>query len=133
MPETLTGPWQMPNTLSGFVAIVDDDLAVRKGLARLLGASAIRARSFASAREFLDSLSAEVPECLIVDLQMPEMTGLELQGELGRLGARIPTIVITAHNESGLRERCLAAGATAYLVKPLDARELIANITTAVA
>ena len=60
------------------------------------------------------------------------MTGLELQGELGRLGARIPTIVITAHNESGLRERCLAAGATTYLVKPLDASELIASINSAV-
>ena len=63
---------------------------------------------------------------------MPEMTGLELQGELCRIGARILTIVITAHNESGLRERCLAAGASAYLVKPLDARELIASIGSAV-
>src|SRR5215831_2504827 len=118
MPEMLTGSWHMPKALTGFVAIVDDDMAVRKGLARLLGASAIRARSFASGREFLESLALETPECLIVDLQMPEMTGLELQGELSRLGARIPTIVITAHNESGLRERCLANGAAAFLVKP---------------
>lgn len=122
----------MPKTLSGFVAIVDDDMAVRKGLARLLGASEIRARSYASAREFLDSLAAELPECLIVDLQMPEMTGLELQGELSRLGTRIPTIVITAHNERGLRERCLAAGATAYLIKPLDSTVLLASIDSAV-
>jgi FixJ family two-component response regulator len=133
MPETLTGSSHMTKTLTGFVAIVDDDLAVRKGLARLLGASAIRARSFASAREFLDSLPAEVPECLIVDLQMPEMTGLELQGELTRLGARIPTIVITAHNELGLRERCLAAGAAAYLIKPLDGTQLLSSIDSAVA
>jgi FixJ family two-component response regulator len=133
MPETLTGSWHMPKALTGFVAIVDDDLAVRKGLARLLGASAIRARGFASAREFLESLSAEVPECLIVDLQMPEMTGLELQGELTRLGARIPTIVITAHNERGLRERCLAAGAAAYLIKPLDGIQLLSSIDSAVA
>jgi FixJ family two-component response regulator len=122
----------MPKAQTGFVAIVDDDSAVRKGLARLLGACAIRARSFASAREFLESLSGEVPECLIVDLQMPEMTGLELQGELARIGARIPTIVITAHNERGLRERCLAAGATAYLIKPLDGMQLIASIGAAV-
>jgi FixJ family two-component response regulator len=133
-PETLTESWHMlSRTLTGFVAIVDDDSAVRKGLARLLGASAIPVRSFASAREFLESLSLEVPECLIVDLQMPEMTGLELQGELGRLGARIPTIVITAHNERGLRERCLAAGATAYLIKPLDGTQLLASIDSAVA
>ena len=122
----------MPKTLTGFVAIVDDNSAVRKALSRLLGACAIRAQSFGSAREFLNSLVSGVPECLIVDLQMPEMTGLELQGELCRLGARIPTIVITAHNESGLRERCLAAGAMAYLVKPLDGSELIANINSAV-
>lgn len=123
----------MPKTLSGFVAIVDDDTAVRKALSRLLAASAIRAQCYGSAREFLDSLASGAPECLIVDLQMPEMTGLELQGELCRLGARIPTIVITAHNESGLRERCLAAGAATYLVKPLDASELIACINSAVA
>ena len=123
----------MANTVTGFVAIVDDDSAVRKALSRLLGASAIRAQCYGSAREFLDSLPSGAPECLVVDLQMPEMTGLELQGELGRIGARIPTIVITAHNENGLRERCLAAGAMAYLVKPLDGRELIANINSAVA
>jgi FixJ family two-component response regulator len=123
----------MPKTLTGFVAIVDDDSAVRKALGRLLGASAIRSRSYASAREFLDSLTSDIPECLIVDLQMPEMTGLELQGELFRAGARIPTIVITAHNEAGLRERCLAAGAAAYLVKPLDGDVLLASIDSAVA
>jgi len=123
----------MPKALTGFVAIVDDDAAVRKALARLLGACAVRAHCFASAREFLDSLASGLPDCLIVDLQMPEMTGIELQGELTLLGARIPTIVITAHNESGLRERCLAAGATAYLIKPLDGTELLASIDSAVA
>jgi FixJ family two-component response regulator len=122
----------MPKTLSGFVAIVDDDTAVRKALSRLLAAAAIPAQCYGSAREFLDSLASGAPQCLIVDLQMPEMTGLELQSELCRLGARIPTIVITAHNESGLRERCLAAGAATYLVKPLDASELIASINSAV-
>ena len=122
----------MPKTLTGFVAIVDDDSAVRKALSRLLGASTIQAQSFASAREFLDSLRSSVPDCLILDLQMPEMTGLELQGELIRLGARIPTIVITAHNESGLRERCLANGAAAFLVKPLDGAELLATINSTV-
>jgi FixJ family two-component response regulator len=119
--------------LTGFVAIVDDDSAVRKALARLLAACAIASRGYASAREFLDSLTSDVPECLIVDLHMPEMTGLELQGELFRAGARFPTIVITAHNETGLRERCLAAGAAAYLVKPLEGNVLLASIESAVA
>jgi len=118
----------MAKTLTGFVAIVDDDSAVRKALARLLCASAIEARTFSSGREFLDSLPSGTPDCLIVDLQMPEMTGLELQLELARTGARLPTIVITAHNDVGLRERCLAAGAAAYLLKPLDERTLITTI-----
>ena len=118
----------MGKTLTGFVAIVDDDSAVRKALARLLCASAIEARTFSSGREFLDSLPSGTPDCLIVDLQMPEMTGLELQLELARTGARLPTIVITAHNDVGLRERCLAAGAAAYLLKPLDEGILITTI-----
>jgi FixJ family two-component response regulator len=123
----------MPKALNGFVAIVDDDSAVRKALARLLAASEISSRSYASGREFLDSLRLGAPECLIVDLHMPEMTGLELQGELFRAGTHIPTIVITAHNEAGLRERCMAAGALAYLVKPLDSAKLIDSINSAVA
>jgi len=122
----------MTKTVSGFVAIVDDDSAVRRALSRLLSASTIPSQCYGSAREFLDALPSGTPECLIVDLQMPEMTGLELQGELTRIGARIPTIVITAHNEKGLRERCLAAGATAYLVKPLDAGVLLASIDSAI-
>lgn len=122
----------MPKTLTGFVAIVDDDSAVRKALTRLLGASAIRSRAYASGREFLDSLSADPPDCLIVDLHMPEMTGLELQAELAQTGARIPTIVITAHHDTGLRERCLAAGAAAYLTKPLDDVLLLTSISSAV-
>lgn len=118
----------MAKTLTGFVAIVDDDSAVRKALARLLCASAIEARTFSSGREFLDSLPSGTPDCLIVDLQMPEMTGLELQLELARTGARLPTIIITAHNDAALRERCLAAGAAAYLLKPLDEGTLISTI-----
>src|SRR3982074_555698 len=108
----------MGKTLTGFVAIVDDDSAVRKALARLLCASAIEARTFSSGREFLDSLPFGTPDCLIVDLQMPEMTGLELQLELARTGARLPTIVITAHNDVGLREGGLAAGAAGHLRQP---------------
>jgi FixJ family two-component response regulator len=122
----------MPKTLPGFVAIVDDDSAVRKALRRLLGASAIHTRAFASGREFLDSLASGVPDCLILDLQMPEMTGLELQAELTQAGTRIPTIVITAHHDAGLRERCLTAGAAAYLVKPLDNAVLVASINSAI-
>lgn len=122
----------MPKAQAAYVAIVDDDASVRKALARLLQARAISAQTFGSAREFLESLSSGVPECLILDLHMPEMTGLELQGELLRVGARIPTIVVTAHNEMGYREQCRAAGATDYLLKPLDEHTLLAAINSAI-
>lgn len=69
-----------------------------------------------------------MPECLIVDLQMPEMNGLELQRYLNRAGIRIPTIVITAHRENNMRELCEAAGAETYLLKPLQDTSLLAAI-----
>jgi FixJ family two-component response regulator len=114
-----TSPW---------IAIVDDDPAVLKALARLLRARAFEARTYASAREFLSALDEGLPECLIVDLQMPDMTGLELQRHLTRSGLGIPTIVITAHNEAGARERCESAGAVAFLSKPLQDTSLLAAI-----
>jgi FixJ family two-component response regulator len=114
-----------------WIAIVDDDPSVLKALARLLRARAFEARTYASAREFLSALHEGLPECLIVDLQMPDMTGLELQRHLIRRGLRIPTIVITAHNEAGARERCESAGAVAFLSKPLQDTSLFAAIESA--
>jgi len=75
---------EMMNAPAPYVAIVDDDASVRKALARLLFASAFDARTYASAQQFLTSLGHAIPQCLIVDLQMPEMTGLELHSELVR-------------------------------------------------
>lgn len=119
------------NTSSPYVAIVDDDASVRKALARLLVASALNTRTYASAQEFFGSLKIEIPACLIVDLQMPDMTGLELHGELLRTGIAIPTIVTTAHDDAGCRERCSLTGAT-YLLKPFDQALLIGAINRAI-
>jgi FixJ family two-component response regulator len=118
--------------LSPRVALVDDDASVRKALARFLSASSFEITTFGSAHEFLKSLDADQPECLVVDLHMPEITGLELQRHLARAGIKIPTIVITAYNEPGLRERCQSAGAAAFMVKPLDGKTLIGEINTAI-
>ena len=114
------------------VALVDDDASVRKALGRLLAASSFDITTFASARDFLKSLKSEAPECLIVDLHMPELTGLDLQRRLRHAGITIPTIVITAYNEPILRERCEYEGAVAFLIKPLDGRMLVGAINTAV-
>jgi FixJ family two-component response regulator len=112
---------------SRLVAIVDDDPSVPKALARLLRTRSFSATTYLSGTQFLDSLA----EGLILDLQMPEMTGLELQQNLTRRGIRIPTIIITAHNEAGMRERCTSAGATAFLSKPVNDTSLFAAIEAA--
>ena len=111
---------------------MDDDPSVLKALRRLLRARALDARTFGSGQEFLAALSDGLPECLIVDLQMPEMSGVELQQHLVRKGIRIPTIVITAHGDAGVRERCTAAGAIAFLLKPLQDTALFAAIDKAI-
>ena len=117
--------------VSPWIAIVDDDPSVLKALARLLRARTFEVRTYTSARDFLTALPDGLPECLIVDLQMPGMTGLELQRHLSRTGVQIPTIVITAHDEAGARERCEAAGASAFLSKPLQDTSLLAAIVAA--
>src|SRR5262245_10164002 len=116
---------------SARIAIVDDDASVRKALARLLTASLFDTETYGSARDFLTSLETGKPDCLVVDLHMPDLTGFDLQRHLLRTGVRIPTIVITAYNEPGLRERCQSAGAAAFLLKPLDGSTLIEVINAA--
>src|SRR5215470_14041526 len=103
---------------SSWIAIVDDDPSVLKALTRLLRVRALQAKTYASAKEFLAALADGAPDCLIVDLQMPEMNGLELLQHMARAGLRIPSIVITAHGDEGARERCESAGASTFLLKP---------------
>lgn len=105
---------------------------MRKVLGRLLSASRFDIKTYGSAREFLKSLKSDLPQCLVVDLHMPDLTGLDLQLHSARAGINIPTIVITAHNEAGIRERCQSAGATDFLIKPLNAASLVSAINSAV-
>lgn len=119
--------------MTACIAIVDDDPSVLRALARLLRTSSCETKTYQSGQEFLDSLQHGVPACLIADLQMPEMTGLDLQHHLKRNGIRIPTIIITAHDELATRQLCNAAGAHAYLLKPLQGPTLIAAIKAATA
>ena len=107
---------------------MDDDPSVLSALARLLRTRGLEPRTFTSAREFLSELAGGLPECLIVDLQMPDMDGIELQRRLTLSGVRIPTIVITGHHEAEARERCASAGAFAFLEKPLQDISLLAAI-----
>jgi len=111
------------------IAIVDDDPAVLKALSRLLRSHAFRPRTYGSGQEFLAALPTGLPDCLIVDLQMPEMNGLELQQHLVRNGIEIPTILITAHGDVALREH---RGLVASLRKPLQQQALFEAIERAV-
>ena len=114
-----------------WIAVVDDDPSVLKALRRLLRTHAFHPKTFASAQEFLAGLACGLPECLIVDLQMPEMSGLELYQHLTNKGIAIPTIIITAHDDSDVRRRCEAAGTSAYLLKPLEDVTFFAAINRA--
>jgi FixJ family two-component response regulator len=120
----------MPGKIA-HVAIVDDDPSLRKALERVLLSHSYATKTYESARSFIDSLQHDTPACLVVDLQMPEMTGLDLQHQLRRDGIKIPTIVITAHDEGSTRRLCEAAGALAYLLKPVQGATLIAAIEAA--
>lgn len=113
------------------IAVVDDDLAVLKALTRLLRAHAFNAVPYASAKEFLAALSGSPPDCLVLDLQMPEMTGLALLQHLQREGLRIPAVVIAAHGDKDLLDRCVTAGASSCLRKPLQDSTLFAAIDAA--
>lgn len=114
-----------------WIAIVDDDASVLNALARLLRTRGRVTRTFTSAHAFLTALSDSTPECLIVDLQMPDMDGLELQRRLACSKHRIPTIVITAHSEPDARDRAASAGVFAFLTKPIQDTLLFAAIDDA--
>lgn len=114
------------------IAIVDDDEAVRKALYRVLNARGFASETYASAREFLECLGVSDPHCLVLDLQLPDMTGLDLLQYMFRSGRGIPTVVMTGYEEAGSFADCLAAGATVCVRKPVDDQELVNAITKAI-
>lgn len=122
---------ECPERATSRIAVVDDDAGVRKALTRLLKAANFDVEAFAGATEFISSLASGTPDCAVIDLQMPSVTGLELQNFLARAKVQCPTIVITAHDEPGSEERCIAAGATAYLRKPVRRAALLDAIESA--
>ena len=117
--------------MAGQIAILDDDASLRRALARLLEACSHRVKTYGTAAEFIDSLRLETPACLITDLQMPGMTGSELQHHLAGTGKKIPIIILTGHDEPGAREKCLEAGAVAFLIKPVMPAPLLKAIAAA--
>ena len=115
----------------GLVAILDDDELIRSALQGLLKAVGFPVQTFASAEEFLNSGQQHQIACLITDIRMPGMSGLELQAKLNTEGCRIPIIFITGHGDERLRMQALRAGAVEFLAKPFDDEVLLERVHAA--
>ena len=113
------------------VAIVDDDDLMRTALQGLLKSAGLLAQSFASAEEFLRSGHQRDTACLITDIRMPGMSGLELQAHLNADQCKIPTIFITAHGDAKMRMQAMRAGAVEFLAKPFDDEALLESVRAA--
>jgi two-component system, LuxR family, response regulator FixJ len=115
------------------IAIVDDDESVRTAVHGVLKSVGLKTRAFASAEEFLGSGHQGETACLITDIQMPGMSGLELQAALAEEDRRIPVIFITAYGDAKTRRQAMRAGAVEFLGKPFDDDVLLESVRTALA
>jgi FixJ family two-component response regulator len=113
------------------VMIVDDDESIRRAARRLIRSFGFAVETFASAEDFLASGRLYATACLVLDIQMPGLNGLELQNRLISEGHQVPTIFITAFNDENARDQALRAGAVSYLVKPFEEADLLAGIKVA--
>jgi FixJ family two-component response regulator len=113
------------------VAVVDDDESFRGALQRLLKSAGFPVRSFASAEDFLRSGQQQDAGCLIADIRMPGMSGLDLQAKLNADHCPIPTIFITAHGDEKMRLQAMRSGAVKFLAKPFDDAILLESVRTA--
>lgn len=113
------------------VAVIDDDEAFRAALQRLLKSAGLPVRSFASAEDFLKSGERHETACLIADIRMPEMSGLDLQAKLNAEHCPIPIIFITAHGDEKMRLQAMRGGAVKFLAKPFDGGILLESVRVA--
>jgi FixJ family two-component response regulator len=113
------------------IAVVDDDRSIRNATQDLLNAAGFSTLTFENAKSFLGSSVRASADCLITDMRMPGMTGLELHEHLATSGTAIPTVIITAHPEQHSRERAREAGITCFLTKPFTPDELLACVRKA--
>jgi FixJ family two-component response regulator len=105
---------------------------VRIALGRLMRSASLDVETFSSGAEFLDSLKSHRPDCVVLDLHMPHISGFAVQARLAEAGKRLPVVVITGHDSDETRERALAGGFVRYLRKPVDGQELLDAIATAI-
>jgi FixJ family two-component response regulator len=123
---------QNPREFRPVIAIVDDDCSVREGLQSLIRSAGWRAETFGSAQEFLVRVSAEVPSCLILDLQLPGLSGLDLQKRMAEVDLEVPIVFLTGHGDIPASVQAMKAGAVEFLTKPVDEQNLLRAIQEAV-
>jgi FixJ family two-component response regulator len=114
------------------VYIVDDDISIREALSTLVRSVGLAVRTFTSAVEFLDAALPDVAACLVLDVRLPGLSGLDLQGELARAGVHIPIIFISGHGDIPMTVRAMKAGAVEFLPKPLREQDLLGAIAEAI-
>jgi FixJ family two-component response regulator len=114
------------------LAVVDDDVDVRVALTRLVSSAGFNVETFASGAEFLRSVQDHEPDCVVLDLHMPEMSGFDVQGALTRTHPAVPVVVMTGHDTAEARLRAAEMGAKVYLCKPINDEVLLAAIGEAV-
>ena len=113
------------------VAVVDDEEPIRKALKRLMRSAGLSVETFGSGAEFLQSLDTRLPDCVVLDLHMPQMNGFSVQAHLARKCAALPVIIVTGQDLPNARERAMAGGASAFLRKPVLDRTLLGAISAA--
>ena len=119
------------NSNAKLVAIVDDDRSVQSAVKDLMESAGLSARCFGSAEEFLEWNQRNQTACLVLDVRMPGMSGLELQTKLNAEGSSIPIIFITAHGEAKMKMQAMTAGAVGFLSKPFDHEVLLEKVRPA--
>jgi len=117
---------------NAIIAIVDDDASVREGLHSLIRSGGWRVETFVSAQEFLGRLGAEPPSCLVLDLQLPGLSGLDLQERMAKVGLEIPIVFLTGHGNIPASVQAMKAGAVEFLTKPIDEQKLLQAIQEAI-
>jgi DNA-binding NtrC family response regulator len=112
----------------GLVYVVDDDVSVREGVTSLVRSAGLEAKALASGQEFLALQRPEIPSCLVLDVQLPGLSGLDVQQELARSGANLPIIFLTGYGDIPMTVRAIQAGAAHFLTKPFEKEELLSAI-----
>jgi len=114
------------------IAVIDDEESVRKAIGRLLQSEGLTVETFRGGAEFLAALDRNRPDCAVLDLHMPEMTGFDVLAQLTETHPRVPVVVITGHDTPDAEESALHNGASAYLLKPINDRVLLDAIFAAI-